>query len=329
MAYLLLHNFKDAFMRPGISRAEKAEARKTLWGLMVSHTLMTGTLGLPVAFPLGMLAKLFAFVLGSSAIGIDFDPEDEWRNYLTDIFGPDVARAIAKGLPAAMGIDLSKKLGVGDVFDPFAYMRPTEGGGRGWIAEGLLTMAGPSAGVLADGAEGINLMAQGKLAKGAEKMMPKAIADVMKAVRYSKEGMTTTRENVTLKSGDFGIGTLVAQATGIPTTYLTDYYQGKAAVEGAVAAVADRRNKLIDAAVKARADGDDDARESAQERIDKFNAGLAEVGDRGSRITASTVFKALQAKRRYERETTPEGIRADKRRRPYLPLARFEQDEAN
>jgi hypothetical protein len=180
--YLMLHNFKQAFLRPGLTAEEKSEGRRTLLGLLTTHSLMTGLSGLPIAFPLGMMAKLVVAsglygALGGDdedrKLGLSFNYENELRDFLTDHFGHDAATAMSKGILSLIGIDLSKKLGVGDVFDPFAYMRtPATGSGRGYVAEGMLTLLGPTAGILADAADGVNLMMQGNLLKGFEKACP-------------------------------------------------------------------------------------------------------------------------------------------------------------
>ena len=52
-----------------------------------------------------------------------FDPVVEYRNFLTDMFGPEMAAVLAKGLPTLMNVDLSKRVGMGDIGTPLPFMR--------------------------------------------------------------------------------------------------------------------------------------------------------------------------------------------------------------
>ncbi|ENT0241283.1 PLxRFG domain-containing protein, partial [Neisseria gonorrhoeae] len=89
------------------------EARKTLAGLLVSHAMASGILGLPFVSTLLAVASM----LGS-------DDDDPWdaeaalRNMLADTFGDKAGEVLAKGFSRLTPLDVSGRLGLDQLVFP-------------------------------------------------------------------------------------------------------------------------------------------------------------------------------------------------------------------
>ena len=190
MGELLVRSFKDAkFMQDppeNLSKVEKdawfanrAIARRTLYGLIAQHAAAAGTLGIPGISSVLALAGW---------LGMDDDDEKletKYRKFLADVTNPAVGEVIAKGLFRAPGIDrligdVSSRVGLQDVFNP---IRVFDGGaeGRDKVAAFALAAMGPGAGVVANWAEAMKAYDRGQYDKILPNMLPKALADLARA----------------------------------------------------------------------------------------------------------------------------------------------------
>ena len=131
--------------------------------------------------------------------------------------GGTLAQLVTHGVPAAMGLDISKRVGMGNVADPFRFMD-----GQTKPADWALSLAGPSAGLASRFWQGMDYMRKGEYWKGAEFMVPNGIANASKALRFETTGVTNSRGDVVMKPEEIGFFDDVFQALGLPTTTMTD-----------------------------------------------------------------------------------------------------------
>lgn len=211
VAALYVRSFYDSFS--GSSPAEKAIARRML-GYMLAHTAMVGgVMGLP-------LMNLAEFVI-PALFGDDDEPKDLER-MMREWFGSDIpADIILKGLPSMLGLDLGSKLSDDRVFSilPYTTLEMSKKG----AAEALVGLMGPGMGLARKMIDGVDLMQNGEIGQGMEKLLPKGLEDAHKGYRLANKGVVLRNGDVLVTPEDINAFTIVMQGMGMPTSELKRY----------------------------------------------------------------------------------------------------------
>ena len=162
---------------------ERAEALKTLAGIAATHTAMAGALGLPTE-PFKYLL-MSAQAAGLTSTGWN-DVEDKVRGTAANYFGKTGGELLTRGLPRAIGIDVSSRVGL-DSLLTFGEPRSTkEADVKSWLFQ---TLAGAPAALVGDWVKGANALTEGNFTRAAELMVPmKFAADSIRAYRQATEG---------------------------------------------------------------------------------------------------------------------------------------------
>jgi len=208
---------KSAFQ--GATPTEKAMGRKQLMFLMAHSGVLGGVKGMPIYVPAALL-----YAIAKGAFGDDDDPED-FEAWLRSEGG----LLLARGVPAELGVDLSGKLGMGNVLSllPYTDIDLTSRGGYEKVVAGL---TGPFiGGLLPRMLDGVNLVAGGDYYRGLEQMLPNGLSNGIKTVRFLNEGITQRNGDVVMGPEDIGFADAALQAVGLPTTTMTErqYRQGQ------------------------------------------------------------------------------------------------------
>ena len=176
---------------------DKAVARKALLYTLGNTAIMTGVVGMPgyaaIAWALGAL-----FGAGEDE---PYNLEQTLREYIGN---EELANMILRGAPTLGGVDLSGKIGMGNMLSvmPFTEIDKLDGQKTYEIIGTML--GGPLAGLTARAMDGAAYMANGDMWKGLEMIAPKGMGDLMKAIRVSGEGVTNRRGDVLLGPDDLG-----------------------------------------------------------------------------------------------------------------------------
>ncbi len=193
---------RDAFTKP----EERAAALRTL-AYSLSHTaVFAGMMGLP------------GYAAISAILGF-FGDEDEPYDLTAEMrkaLGPEWADMVMRGAPTVVGMDLSGKIGSGNMLSimPFSDADLSTNAGR---AEALGTLLGGAAlGMSSRVIDGLGLIASGDYYKGVERTMPKGVSDALKAGRQAAEGMTRRNGDVILPDSEIGAIDTVLTALGVP-----------------------------------------------------------------------------------------------------------------
>lgn len=199
----------------GASPEERLIARHAVAWLMAHHMVLAGALGLPTANLIGYLL---------AAIGGDDDEPKDVERMLRQVIGDkDIADLLLKGLPAYLGVDVSRRVGMGDTFSvlPFTDINLLD---RAGLGETVLGASGAFVGgLLPRWADAAGLVAKGDYYKGLESMMPRALQDSMKALRFAQEGVTQKgNRDVVIQPDELSLFTLMSQVVGLPSKVLTD-----------------------------------------------------------------------------------------------------------
>ena len=158
------------------SPGARAEALKTMGGIMATTTALAGTLGLPFA---GLVSAAYNNLLGSKDQPVDMVAD--YRNWLTDIFGKDAGEIIAHGGLRATGADFASHLDFANIV-PFTQFLNDRRKLKDRFDAGAFAMMGPVVGAGAGIALGVNDIANGDIMKGLAKALPSALKGPVKAV---------------------------------------------------------------------------------------------------------------------------------------------------
>ena len=232
----------------GASAEEKMVARRALAFITGHMAVLGGALGVPFVMQIGnLLTNLF---------GDDDEPKDFEYKLRQAIGDKALADLLLNGVPAAMGVNLGGKLGMGNVASilPFTDVDLSSRSGYEKVMVGMM---GPFFGGLAPKfIDGAGMITQGEYYKGLELMMPNGIGNAMKGVRFATEGITMRNGDVVMKPEDISIADAAFQAVGLPTTTITGrQYTQKTKVEFDKF-YADKAAEIKGAYVDANRDGD-------------------------------------------------------------------------
>lgn len=203
----------------GASKTERAMGRKQL-AFLLGHTFaLGGVKGMPIYVPAAL-----AYGVITGAFGDEDDPED-FEAWLRSKGG----LLLARGIPANMGIDLSGKLGMGNVLSLLPYTDVDLSSKQGY-ANLLLGASGPFLGGLVPKMiDGVNLVAGGDYYRGLEQMLPNGLNNGIKVLRFNTEGITMRNGDVVMAPEEIGFADSISQLLGLPSTTITErqYTQGQ------------------------------------------------------------------------------------------------------
>lgn len=191
-------------------------ANRTALGYLLTHTgVMAGAMGLP-----GYAA--ISWLLGAlGLVGDDDEPQNAELALRRSIGDDDMADLLLKGVPAYLGIDLSRKVGMTpDKLLPAGDIDLSSRSGA--EATMAAVMGGPLGGLSLRALDGINLMKSGDYYKGLEQLMPTGISSVMRAYRIADDGVTRRNGDVVLSNEEVSFAESMAQALGLTPTDQAD-----------------------------------------------------------------------------------------------------------
>lgn len=314
---LLANQAKQALK--GATPQERAEARAALVGLFTMHGLFAGAMGIPLVGTAMFVANLIGQAFGDE--DEPFDAEVSFRNWLADALGVEAGAVVAKGLPMLAGIDLSQRIGLGEIAHPIRVLRDDKEG-RDFYAEVLMAISGPTiGGLFPKWADGFKFMANGDIMRAGESFTPKFLGDTIKAARIAQDGITTQTGNVSIKSEDISAWDTFATAMGVPTAVSTERNAAVAAVGRARDEIRSRRKEITDQWVEARRKGDSEGMAAAIAARDRYNARRLENGEKP--LLMRDMLASYKAKVQNEKNLGPGGVSLPKAERAIGERARF------
>ena len=173
------------------SKAERLEAIKGLSYLIGAHVIMSGFGGLPLEPARGLVIAL-------NLAGVDVewsDVENYVREVAAEMVGTEAAEVMVKGLPRALGFDVSNRINFSNLLVPEPQADFDERGGTGayfWQIAG-----GATGGNIEEIFEGFNHLQDGEYMQAVEKIIPiKMLTDISTAVRVGTVGKKTSARDV-------------------------------------------------------------------------------------------------------------------------------------
>lgn len=285
--------FYSKLIKDALQGNDRKAALKTL-AYSLSHTaVLAGAMGLPgysaIAWAIGAL------------LGDEDEPYDLTAEIRKAIGDEQVANLVLRGAPTLGGLDISGKVGAGNMLSimPFSQADLSTTAGR-YEAAGQL-VGGAVGGMTTRMIDGLGLMLSGDWYRGLEQTVPKGVSDAMKAYRISNEGLTRRNGDVVLPASEISIMDSLFQAIGVSPVQQTVTYERQNAVKALTQNFQDRTTEIKNQYTKADRSQDLDAKAEAREAWKKLQD--ARVRNGLERKPLSDLLKAPAEQRKREKET--------------------------
>jgi len=233
-----------------------------------------------------------------------FGDDDEPYDLTADMrkaIGPEWADIIMRGAPTVVGMDLSGKIGAGNMLSimPFSNADLNTNAGR---AEALGTLMGGAAlGMTSRVIDGLGLIASGDYYKGVERTMPKGVSDALKAGRQAAEGMTRRNGDVILPNSEISALDTVFTALGVPVVQQAVTYERQNRMRDVTKNFTERTTRIKNDYTKAVREKDTAAMAEARTEWTKLQQARQRNGLKPQPV--STLLKAPQEQREREKRT--------------------------
>lgn len=250
-----------------VSKEDIAEARKELAYIVMANSMLAGAAGIPFVGTMKTLLSAVAALF--SAPDDPFDLVEEAELSMLESTSGQVA---LKGLPMLLGMDLSRRVGMGGVEDLISGEPPEKASAvekANWYAAKIL---GPGYAVASSLVLGsAEAMKTGNWSKAAQTILPKAMADVARAMNLADNGLKDSTGRTVIKAEDVSQADVMLMFAGVnPTEISVTSRRNKIDAK-----INDRiesrqrllRNKMYDA-IK---DGDYEAIQESMAKIVEFN----------------------------------------------------------
>jgi hypothetical protein len=243
MQYRLIRDFKDGIWEawkknPNVSEEVRKEARSRFVGIIGMTSVFAGMSGWPLIYGVRFLLD--------TMLGDDDEPYDsrtEMRKWMTDNWGETVSEAIWKGpWDTLTEATLSSRASLNNL-----WIREMPQNLRG--KDLLLHLAGegmgPIMGIGLNYAQGWQDLQGGHTERAIERFVPKAVADVMKTIRFAQQGAQTYQKDMIMTPEEFTSWDLAVQFMGFTPANLTLRYEQNRAIKDMEARLKARRTHIL------------------------------------------------------------------------------------
>jgi hypothetical protein len=303
MQYRLIRDFRDGVLKnKNIPEEARKEARQRFVGIMMMTSMFAGLNGL-----WGMAAiETMANALLNYDEDDPRDAKDEFRAYLTDIWGEKWAEAIVKGpWDTLTGLTLSNRASLNNL-----WIREIPEKLRG--TDLLLHLAGEGLGPIFG--IGLNyfqgwedLQQEHTQDRAVERFIPKAAADALRTIRFATKGAQTYSSDLIMTPEEFTNPRLAAQFLGFTPAELTQRYEQNRALKDAEMRLQRRHDNLMNKLFMAYKLQDRATAKEALKEIQAWNKAQPRLA-----ISPSTLLRSAKSRAQYDMRTVG-GVALDKR----------------
>lgn len=287
MTYRLARDFRDSFK--GETPEVRKQARAQLTGILMMTGIFAGAAGMPMVWAIEAVLN--------SVWGDEDEPFDamvEFRAYLAEQYGKDVADLIVKGAADKVtGLSISSRVSLNSLWirDPSMDLD-----GREYWQHLSGELLGPVFKIGESAMEGAKRIGEGQTARGVEGMLPKFAKDLMKGLRYMSEGATNMRGDAIKE--DFASGEILGQILGFTPADLSLQYEQNNAVKKYERRILERRSLLLNRYWLAQRFRDGDLLREVRGEIRAYNK-----ANRRFSLTADTIRRSMRRRLSVSRES--------------------------
>jgi hypothetical protein len=306
-SYLLISEFNKTFNNE--NKAERAESRKALTGILSMHIMAGGILALPLVSSI------------SALVNLAFDDEDDpydfetwWRTGIVDFFEPLVGSesartlslAIARGpVDALLGASVSSRIALDNL-----WMRGSDRAleGKEALMYYVEQWLGAGFGVLMNYGRAYDTFEWGdeeKMLRSLEVAFPSSVGNPMKAWRLANNGAENRSGDLLVE--EFSAIEIAGQAFGWTPSRLANRYAENSKRKAREQRIVKRRSELLAKYYSAWRRQDEDDSYAVMEQIVKFNQ-----ANPGYPIEGETIRKSIRRRQTY-RQSAKDGIQLNKK----------------
>jgi len=267
MYYMMFKTARDA-LKDADPEVRKM-AKRQIAGIYASSALLAGVQGVPLY---GIAAMAYNI--------LSDDDEDDFDTAARKWMGEVPYSGLVNNL---LGVEVASRVGLSDLVFRDNKVRDQQS-----VMLSLMeTMGGPVLGVTSRMERGLSLINEGNVARGIEQMLPSALGNALKSVRFGTEGPRTLRGDPI--TGELGPWNTFAQFFGFAPAEYTRQLEINSNTKKIERNVLEKRTKLLRNYYIATRNGDTaEARKTMTEmaKFSREHPGLA--------ITADTVLRSMR-----------------------------------
>lgn len=295
MARLVYGNIIDLLFKKNMTPEERATARKIVVGIVGSHTLAGGAFG---GLGLGA-AQIVGTVINSM---LDDDDKIDWATALDEFVSEHtndyVARIVTRGAPAAVGVDMSASINLGNLL---FMARDNDWTQYGGVEQSVYALLGPVAQYFSGSAREFARLMDGEstVADTLEKSVPlKLYRSLSQSFRYGMEGLETRQGQQFLDSEELNVGNLVTTGLGLRAAKVSQRQDRFYAARDMNRSLENKKSELQRKAASANTAAE---RQSAWQEIREWNAGQRKRRNFSLVISPSSVRRSRSAQQEVSR----------------------------
>ena len=290
----------------GKSPQERIIGVKTLLGVLATHLVAAGAVGAtiqPIKWAMG------AVMAGASAMGATDEPytlanalsgdtyDNALRGVMNELFGTELGELVSKGLPTALGVDLSQRMALGATYS-FHLKTDSDASTLGSIAE---SVGGPWLNVAENFYDAGRKFLGGDPIGAIQNMSPHLIRDLVKAGQMSQQGVVNNAGTTLIPADKLSGSEIFAQSLGFRPDQVAETLNRNYAERNELQNIKDQSKGLI----RQYAGAEPNDRQAVRDQVAEFNAKHP-----GFAITGSTLLKAIAQRQADELEMQRYGVRA-------------------
>ena len=277
MYYML---FKTAMETvKGQDPTTRAAALRQVAGIYGSSALLAGLKGVPMFGIAAMIYNMFKD-----------DDDDDFETQVRKWSGETAYSGALNGLT---NLEFASRIGLSDLI--FRDQKPPES--QTVLLTALETLGGPVYGVGKKFERGITLIGEGHIERGVEQMLPSAIGNMLKGIRFGTEGATTLRGDPIV--GDINAWNAGAQMLGFaPANYIAQQ-EINANLKGFERTVIKQQKSLLLNYYMAARQGDTEAVQDITQKMGEFNKKHPSIAISGDTLRRSMQGHAKASAQKY------------------------------
>lgn len=237
------------------------EGKRAALIMLAMLMLASGEEGLPFAQDLDDLIDTIG-----QMFGLDTNMRRNKRRLAHEILGKTLGDLFLYGVSAQLPIDLSGRLGLGNMIPGTGLLKPSDEQMRG---RNVAEIFGPTAGMATQIGDAYDAATEGNPGKALQNLAPKAIKDLMAAGEMTKKGYATDAKG--RKVVDVGLGDAVAKGVGFNPTKVAQEHRKTMPIQQDIALQKRTESAIVDQWARGIADGDEAMVNDAMKRRDNWN----------------------------------------------------------
>jgi len=237
------------------------EGKRAALIMLAMLMLASGEEGLPFAQDLDDLIDTIG-----QMFGLDTNMRRNKRRLAHEILGKTLGDLFLYGVSAQLPIDLSGRLGLGNMIPGTGLLKPSDEQMRG---RNVAEIFGPTAGMATQIGDAYDAATEGNPGKALQNLAPKAIKDLMAAAEMAKKGYATDAKG--RKVVDVGLEDVASKAVGFNPTKVAQQHRKTMPIQQDIALQKRTETAIVDQWARGVADGDEEMVDAAIKRRDDWN----------------------------------------------------------